>query len=162
MSDTTQKKTLVEEGTEFRGSLTSKCPVEVRGKVDGDLQAPSLDISPTGSVSGKVKVDQLVSRGEIAGEFEAEGVQLSGTVKDNTVIRAKTLEVKLTPATEGNRLQVIFGEVALDVGDAPSRDVSAGAKGAGGSSGKKGGGGKDKEREEAEAGKSVPPAPGAD
>jgi len=160
MSDTTQKKTLVEEGTEFRGSLTSKCPVEVRGKVDGDLQAPSLDISPTGSVSGKVKVDQLVSRGEIAGEFEAEGVQLSGTVKDNTVIRAKTLEVKLTPATEGNRLQVIFGEVALDVGDAPSRDVSAGAKGAGGSSGKKGGGGKDKEREEAEAGKSVPPAPG--
>src|ERR1035437_6427431 len=108
MSDATQKKTLVEEGTEFRGSLTSKCPVEVRGKVDGDLQAPSLDVSPTGSVSGKVKVDQLISRGEIAGEFEAEGVQLSGTVRDNTVIRAKTLEVKLTPATEGNRLQVIF------------------------------------------------------
>lgn len=151
MSDGTQKKTLVEEGTEFRGSLTSKCPVEVRGKVDGDLQAPSLDVSPTGSVSGKVKVDQLVSRGEIAGEFDAEGVQLSGTVKDNTVIRAKTLEVKLTPATEGNRLQVIFGEVALDVGDAPTRDASAG-KG-----GKKG---KDRGGEEADAGKSVPPAGG--
>ena len=76
-----------------------------------------------------MKVDQLVSRGEIAGEFDAEGVQLSGTVKDNTVIRAKTLEVKLAPATEGNRLQVIFGEVALDVGDAPTRDANAGKGG---------------------------------
>lgn len=159
MSDTTQKKTLVEEGTEFRGSLTSKCPVEVRGKVDGDLIAPSLDVSPTGSVSGKVKVDQLVSRGEIAGEFDAEGVQLSGTVKDNTVIRAKTLEVKLSPATEGNRLQVIFGEVALEVGEAPVRDqLAAGKGGAGGKKGGPGGGGKEKEREE--EGKSVPPVAG--
>ena len=155
MSDATQKKTLVEEGTEFRGSLTSKCPVEVRGKVDGDLVAPSLDVSPTGSVSGKVKVDQLVSRGEIAGEFDADGVQLSGTVKDNTVIRAKTLEVKLSPATEGNRLQVIFGEVALEVGEAPARDAAAAGKG-----GAKKGGGKEKEREEVDNGKSVPPAAG--
>jgi hypothetical protein len=87
-------------------------------------------------------------------------VQLSGTVKDNTVIRAKTLEVKLSPATEGNRLQVIFGEVALEVGEAPVRDQLAAGKGGGG--GKKGGGGgKDKEREEADNGKSVPPgAPG--
>ena len=157
MSDATQKKTLVEEGTEFRGSLTSKCPVEVRGKVDGDLQAPSLDVSPTGSVSGKVKVEQLVSRGEIAGEFDADAVQLSGTVKDNTVIRARTLEVKLTPATEGNRLQVIFGEVALDVGDAPMRDANAGKGGAGG---KKGGAGGGKEKEREEDGKSVPPVAG--
>ena len=147
MSDGT-KKTLVEEGTEFKGSLTSKCPVEVRGRVDGDLAAPSLDVSPTGSVSGKVKVDRLVSQGEIAGEFDAEAVNLSGTVKDNTVIRAKTLEVKLAPATEGNRLQVIFGEVALDVGDAPSKEA-AGQK-------KKGGGGKDKGADD-DNGKSVPP-----
>lgn len=145
MSDGT-KKTLVEEGTEFKGSLTSKCPVEVRGKVDGDLAAPSLDVSTTGSVSGKVKVDRLVSQGEIAGEFDAEAVNLSGTVKDNTVIRAKTLEVKLAPATEGNRLQVIFGEVALDVGDAPSKEASGGKKK----------GGKDKGADD-DNGKSVPP-----
>jgi len=145
MSDGT-KKTLVEEGTEFKGSLTSKCPVEVRGRVDGDLAAPSLDVSPTGSVSGKVKVDRLISQGEIAGEFDAEAVNLSGTVKDNTVIRAKTLEVKLAPATEGNRLQVIFGEVALDVGDAPSKEAS----------GQKKKGGKDKGADD-DNGKSVPP-----
>lgn len=147
MSDGT-KKTLVEEGTEFKGSLTSKCPVEVRGRVDGDLGAPSLDVSPTGAVSGKVKVDRLVSQGEIAGEFDADSVNLSGTVKDNTVIRAKTLEVKLAPASENNRLQVIFGEVALDVGDAPSKEAAGGKKK----------GGKDKGNDD--DGKSVPPPGG--
>lgn len=121
-----EKKTLVEEGTEFRGSLTSKCPVEVRGKIDGDLNAPSLHVSPSGAVSGKVHVGSLVSQGEIAGEFDADSIHLSGTVKDNTVIRAKTLEVKLAPPS-GNKMQVIFGEVAIDVGDAP-RDAAAGAK----------------------------------
>jgi len=117
-----EKKTLVEEGTEFRGSLTSKCPVEVRGKIDGDLNAPSLHVSTSGAVSGKVHVGSLVSQGEIAGEFDADSIQLSGTVKDNTVIRAKTLEVKLAPPS-GNKMQVIFGEVAIDVGEAP-RDAS--------------------------------------
>src|ERR1700690_1176259 len=122
-----EKKTLVEEGTEFRGSLTSKCPVEVRGKVDGDLNAPSLHVSASGAVSGKVHVGSLVSQGEIAGEFDADSIHLSGTVKDNTVIRAKTLEVKLAPQS-GNKLQVIFGEVALDVGDAPRDAAAAGKK----------------------------------
>jgi cytoskeletal protein CcmA (bactofilin family) len=126
MSDATEKKTLVEEGTEFKGSLTSKCPVEVRGRIDGDLNAPSLHVSESGAVSGKVYVGQLVSQGEIAGEFDAEAIYLSGTVKDNTVIRAKTLEVKLSPPS-GNKMQVIFGEVAIDVGDAP-RDAQASGK----------------------------------
>lgn len=143
MSDM-EKKTLVEEGTEFKGSLTSKCPVEVRGRIEGDLNAPSLHVSTSGAVSGKVYVGQLVSQGEIAGEFDADSIQLSGTVKDNTVIRAKTLEVRLSPPS-GNKMQVIFGEVALDVGDAP-RDAAS----AGGGKKKKG---EDKEKD----GKSVPP-----
>lgn len=137
-----EKKTLVEEGTEFRGSLTSKCPVEVRGKIDGDLNAPSLHVSTSGSVSGKVHVGSLVSQGEIAGEFDADSIHLSGTVKDNTVIRAKTLEVKLAPPS-GNKMQVIFGEVAIDVGDAP-RDAASGKK--------------DKKKPDEK--QSVPPTPG--
>ena len=143
MSDM-EKKTLVEEGTEFKGSLTSKCPVEVRGRIDGDLNAPSLHVSNSGAVSGKVYVGQLVSQGEIAGEFDADSIQLSGTVKDNTVIRAKTLEVRLSPPS-GNKMQVIFGEVALDVGDAPRDAASAG------------GGKKKKNEEKDKDGKSVPP-----
>jgi cytoskeletal protein CcmA (bactofilin family) len=116
-------KTLVEDGTQFKGSLTSKCPIEVKGRVEGDLQAPSLTVSASGAVHGKVKVAELLSEGEIAGEFDADVVRLSGVVKDNTVVRAKSLEVKLAPAD--GRMQVIFGECALEVGDAPTREASA-------------------------------------
>ena len=31
------KKTLVEEGTEFKGSIVSKCPVAVSGRVEGEV-----------------------------------------------------------------------------------------------------------------------------
>jgi hypothetical protein len=49
-------------------------------------------------------------------------VQLSGSVKDNTVIRAKSLEVKLSVAN--SKMQVVFGDVELEVGDAPTREKS--------------------------------------
>jgi cytoskeletal protein CcmA (bactofilin family) len=116
-------RTLVEEGTQFKGSLTSKCPIEVKGRVEGDLQAPSLTVSAKGAVHGKVKVEELMSEGEIAGEFDADVVRLSGVVKDNTFVRAKSLEVKLGAGPNG-RMQVIFGECALEVGDAPTREAA--------------------------------------
>jgi cytoskeletal protein CcmA (bactofilin family) len=110
----TGRKTLVEEGTQFKGSLSSDCPIEVKGRIEGDLTAPALAVSASGAVHGKVKVGQIQSNGELAGEFDADVVQLSGTVKDNTVIRAKSLEVKLEPAN--GKMQVIFGECELEVG----------------------------------------------
>ena len=117
---TTEKRTLVEEGTTFKGSLTSTCPVLVRGTISGDLDAPSLTIATSGAVSGKVKAGELKSEGELSGEVDVEKLQLSGAVKDNTVIRAKTLEVKL--AVTGSKMQVVFGEVALEVGEPPTRE----------------------------------------
>ena len=112
--NTLRKKTLVEEGTQFKGSLSSDCPIEVKGRVEGDLTAPALFVSASGAVHGHVKVGEMRSEGELAGEFDADVVQLSGKVKDNTVIRAKSLEVKLAPPS--GKMQVIFGECELEVG----------------------------------------------
>src|SRR5437867_1054481 len=90
-----ERTTLVEDGTEFKGSFTSKCPIVVKGRVEGDVSAPSLTVSPTGAVHGRAKVGQIHSEGELAGEFDADVIELSGKVKDNTVIRAKSLNIKL-------------------------------------------------------------------
>jgi cytoskeletal protein CcmA (bactofilin family) len=109
-----RKKTLVEEGTQFKGALSSDCPIEVKGRIEGDLAAPALSVSPSGSVHGRVKVGEIRSEGELAGEFDADLVQLSGTVKDSTIIRAKSLEVKL--AAPNGKLQVVFGDCELEVG----------------------------------------------
>ena len=77
-----------------------------------------------GAVHGKVKVGEIRSQGELAGEFDADVVVLSGTIKDNTVIRAKSLEVKL--ASANSKMQVIFGECELEVGgEQPAAEVAA-------------------------------------
>ena len=102
MSD--QKRTLVEEGTELSGSLRSTCPITVRGSIEGDVAAPSIEISETGRVHGSAKVGTLVSAGEIAGQFDAEAIHLAGVVRDDTVLRAKTLEVgDASPQPKGRR-----------------------------------------------------------
>jgi cytoskeletal protein CcmA (bactofilin family) len=113
----TEKRTLVEEGTELKGSLTSSCPVLVRGRIEGDVKAPALTVSPTGAVHGRAQVGELQAEGELSGEFDADMVQLSGKVQDRTVIRAKTLSVQLS--AEQGKLQVVFGACELAIGDPP-------------------------------------------
>jgi cytoskeletal protein CcmA (bactofilin family) len=112
------KHTVVEEGTEIEGAVRSKVPVTVSGAVKGELAAPSLTVSSSGAVRGQVKVTQLRSEGEIAGQIDAESVQLSGKVSDNTAIRASSLEVKLSQ--DAGKLNVTFGNVELHVGERPA------------------------------------------
>ncbi|HEY3235192.1 MAG TPA: polymer-forming cytoskeletal protein [Polyangiaceae bacterium] len=117
------KQTVVEEGSEFKGTLSSSCGIVVRGRIDGDIEAPSLAVSASGAVHGRVKVTQVVSEGEIAGEFEADSIQLAGSVRDSTVIRARSLEVKLS--SESGKMQITFGECELSVGDEPVDERTA-------------------------------------
>ena len=115
------KKTLIEDGTEFRGAFTSDCPVVVSGKVNGEVAAPSLTVTASGQVHGKVRVKDVQSEGEVAGEFDADTVRLSGKVNDGTVIRAKSLEVNLSG--DKGKIQVTFGECMLEVGEEPRRNA---------------------------------------
>jgi cytoskeletal protein CcmA (bactofilin family) len=121
----TGKHTLVEEGTEFKGTMSSSCPIVVMGKVEGDVAGPVIHVTPSGVVAGVVKVKDLHSAGELAGEVEAETVQISGRVRDRTVIRARSLEVSLS-VTKGG-MQVVFGECELAIGDEPNKEAAVAA-----------------------------------
>lgn len=114
-------RTLVDSGTKIKGSVESECPIVVQGAVDGDVQGPSLFVSEEGSVSGTILVQELESRGTISGEVEAGRVQLSGTVADETVIKAKTLEINVQ-STAG--MSVSFGSCELEVGLPPSKEAA--------------------------------------
>jgi cytoskeletal protein CcmA (bactofilin family) len=109
------KQTILEDGTEFDGVVKSRCPITVSGKLKGEVAAPSLTITPSGAVQGQVKVSQLKSQGELSGDIEADSVELSGKVNDNTTIRAASLEVVLSQTA--GKLQVTFGNCELQVGD---------------------------------------------
>src|SRR5678815_1351700 len=119
------KHTLVEDGTEFKGTMSSKCPIVVMGKVEGDIAGPVIHITPSGVVAGVVKVKELRSDGELAGEVEADTVEISGRVRDRTVIRARSLEVSLSVQKGG--MQVVFGECELAVGDEPNKEAAVAA-----------------------------------
>jgi cytoskeletal protein CcmA (bactofilin family) len=110
------KQTIVENGTEFEGTVRSKCPIVVSGQLKGEVSAPTLTLTPEGSIHGKVKASQLKSEGSLGGEIEADSVELSGSISDDTVIRATALEVKLNQSA-GNKLRVSFGNCELHVGD---------------------------------------------
>ena len=118
---TREKRTLVEEGTELKGTIKSTCPILVLGKVEGEVSGPSMEVAETGVVAGNVNVKELRSRGELAGSVTADAVYLSGRVRDNTVIRAKTLEASLS-RTDG-AMEVVFGVCELSIGDEPSREA---------------------------------------
>jgi cytoskeletal protein CcmA (bactofilin family) len=112
------KQTTVEEGTEFKGTLNSTCQVMVRGRVEGEVSAPSIIISQTGSVIGNIKAQCIQSEGVLAGRVEADDLYLAGSVRSETVIRAKTLEIKLR--SDHKKFEITFGECILDVGDDPN------------------------------------------
>lgn len=114
-----EKKTIIEEGTEFKGSLAASCPILARGRIEGDITGPALEVTDSGVVSGQVKVTELRSRGELAGRFDAEEVMLSGRVRDDTVIVAKALEV--TPARAG-AVAVELDDCELQIGELPSKE----------------------------------------
>jgi cytoskeletal protein CcmA (bactofilin family) len=120
-----EKRTLVEEGTEFEGTLTSRCPIDVMGKVKGDVSGPSIHISATGTLDGTVKVKELCSEGELAGSVDADIVQLSGRVRDNTVIRASAVEVRL--GRSDGKMQIVFGDCQLEVGAQPDKEAAIAA-----------------------------------
>jgi cytoskeletal protein CcmA (bactofilin family) len=111
------KATVIEEGTELKGTMNSSCAVLVRGHLEGELHAPMLAIAPSGAVEGKAKATRIESAGRLKGEFEAESVLLAGTIGDETLIRAKTLEVKLP---SDGKMAAQFGECRLEVGEAPA------------------------------------------
>jgi cytoskeletal protein CcmA (bactofilin family) len=128
MSDKTDlpsgKHTLIEEGTVFKGSLSSNCPIVVVGKIEGDVTGPMIHVSTTGVVAGKVRVKELRSHGELAGDVEAEAVQIAGVVRDKTVIRARTLQVTLNTS---KGMEVTFGDCELAIGDEPNKEAAVSA-----------------------------------
>ena len=118
----TPKQTLVEEGTEFKGTLKSSCPVVINGSIDGEVDAPEITVARAGTVAGSLKAIKLRSQGTLSGKVEATDVYLSGVVRSNTSIKAKRLEVKL--GSDSAQIEVNFGECTLEVGDAEPLSVS--------------------------------------
>ena len=100
--------TVVEEGTEFRGDFTSRCPVLVNGRIEGDVKAPTVTVTKSGALQGKVEAKTISCRGSVAGVLEADTIELSGAIARDTVVRAQRLNLNVE-STSG-RIELAFNQ----------------------------------------------------
>lgn len=114
------RKSVIEEGTSFKGAINASSPVLVRGTFEGEITGAAVEIDRGGVMLGKAKVSELRCRGEMGGEFEAENVEIGGRVRDKTIIRARSLLV--APGADQEAHAPLFGECQLEVGDPPSKE----------------------------------------
>jgi cytoskeletal protein CcmA (bactofilin family) len=108
-------RTSIERGAKMKGRLASEHPIVVRGAVDGEVTGPAVEVTETGVIAGKIRATELRSRGEIGGEITADDMELSGQVRDGSVLRAKRLEIR------AGATGVTFGTCQIEAGDAPDK-----------------------------------------
>jgi cytoskeletal protein CcmA (bactofilin family) len=119
-----ERRTVIEDGTKMKGALSSQHPIVVMGLVEGELSGPRIEIAESGVVAGRLKATELRSRGEIAGEVDADEMHLAGRVRDRTVLRAKVLEIRSEP---GAPAAVTFGDCEIAVGEMPDKAAAIAA-----------------------------------
>jgi cytoskeletal protein CcmA (bactofilin family) len=59
------------------GDVTSAGPVEVQGKVSGQVTAPEILVAPTGVIDGYAIANDLSVQGRITGAIDARNVSLA-------------------------------------------------------------------------------------
>lgn len=117
-SSRSETATIVEEGTAFAGDFESTCPIIVKGRVEGDVKAPTVTITHSGEVKGNVEAKTIVCKGSAAGVLEADTIELSGSIAQNTVVRARRLNLNIE-STSG-RIELAFGQaVTVQPSDFP-------------------------------------------
>src|SRR5258706_15365470 len=85
--------TIVAEGTFFKGDFTSRCPMIVKGRIEGDVKAPSVTVTSSGALHGKVEAKTISCSGAVAGVLEADVIALSGAIARDTIVRAQRLNL---------------------------------------------------------------------
>ena len=93
------------EGVVFKGSINAPEKVVVHGTVDGEIIARDLLVGPTGTIKGKVSVDQADIQGKIFDHIEAK----------------VCLSLRKTGRIEGS---ATYGDIEIEKGGVLSGDVS--------------------------------------
>lgn len=100
--------TVVEEGTSFKGDFTSRCHVIVKGRVEGEMKAPTVTVTASGALQGKVEAKTITCEGSAAGVLEADAIEISGAIARDTILRAQRLNLDVE-STSG-RIEIAFNQ----------------------------------------------------
>ena len=94
--------TRISEDMTIKGNLSCSGPLEVWGKIDGDVVAAKLEIMTGGRVEGTVEADELVVRGEHVGSATCSAINISAGATVQSRITSKTLACEAGATISGN------------------------------------------------------------
>jgi cytoskeletal protein CcmA (bactofilin family) len=83
--------TRISEDLTITGDLSCRGPIEVWGRIDGDVVAARLAIMSGGRVEGNIEADELLVRGEHRGTATCSSIAISEEAVVHSVITAKSL-----------------------------------------------------------------------
>lgn len=83
---------VIEEDLTIDGDLIAKeSNVAIKGKITGDVKALSVDLQPTGVVTGTVSADRVTISGQLKGSVSCTDLSLNETARVDADMTAKTL-----------------------------------------------------------------------
>ena len=99
---------LVGEGTHCRGEFASRHPVIVHGRIEGDVKAPTVTVTASGALQGRIEAKTISSTGSVAGVLEADSIELTGAIAQDTIVRAQRLSLDVESTT--GRIELAFNQ----------------------------------------------------
>jgi cytoskeletal protein CcmA (bactofilin family) len=89
------------------GKIVSPGPIEIHGRVDGDIHASKLVIAAGAFVEGDVSALDAIIQGEFKGTLRANSVKLTGSAVVNGEVHNRSLSIDQNAQFEGvsRRLQ---------------------------------------------------------
>lgn len=98
--------TRISEDVTIEGDLSCAGPLEIWGKIDGDVVAARLEIMSGGRVEGNIEADELLVRGEHVGTATCSSVHIFEEATVRATLVSKTLACE-AGATISGRFEII-------------------------------------------------------
>ncbi len=96
------RPSLIGGNLRVRGNLVSGGAVQIKGTVDGDVQATSIVISEKGAVKGNMVADTINVQGFVRGNIEARVAELEATAHVIGDTTHQVLRVERGACLDGN------------------------------------------------------------
>jgi len=126
----TSAPTIISANIKVQGDLKSDGEIQVDGTVEGDVEGQSLSVGASGVITGAVKAEQVLVRGQINGEIRSRAVTLTKSARVKGDVLHETLTIEPGAQLEGHckRLNAVAehhgGNINLVISDGvPTRPV---------------------------------------
>lgn len=101
------RRSILAADLEIEGDVTSIGPVDVQGRVAGQVKAPGILIAPTGAIDGTALAHDLSVQGHISGTVEAHTVSLSASAVIQADVTHERIAIEAGAQIEGRLKRLV-------------------------------------------------------